>query len=214
MTSAGSSEEKETQRLEAFSDGVFAIAITLLVLEMKVPHDAGDGLGRALLHDWPSYLGFVTSFAVIGIMWINHHRIFRLLLRTDHRLLILNGVLLLGVTFVPYPTAVLASYLGHPGDRTAAMFYSGSFVVIAIAFNVLWRYMSSERAGLMRVPYDHPEVLATHSQYRLGPLFYLATLAIAFWNATASLIGNLALALFFAIPPPGPRPPVEPRTLT
>ena len=214
MTPAGGSEEKEPQRLEAFSDGVFAIAITLLVLEMKVPHDAGDGLGRALLDDWPSYLGFVTSFAVIGIMWINHHRIFRLLRRTDHTLLILNGLLLLGVTFVPYPTAVLASYLGHPGDRIAAMFYSGSFVVIAIAFNVLWRYMSSPRAGLMRVPHDHPEVLATHSQYRLGPLFYLVTFAIAFWNATASLIGNLALALFFAIPPAGPRAPAEPRTLS
>jgi len=99
---------------------------------------------------------------------------------------------------------VLATYLGHPGDRTAAMFYAGTFVLIAIAFNVLWRYMSSRRAGLMRVPHDHHEVLATHSQYRLGPFFYLATFAIAFWNATASLIGNLALALFFAMPPRAP----------
>src|SRR5262249_53515841 len=130
-----------------------------------------------------------------------------------HTLLILNGVLLLGVTFVPYPTAVLASYLGHPGDRTAAMFYSGSFVVIAIAFNVLWRYMSSPRADLMRVPRDHHEVLATRAQYQLGPLFYLATFALAFWNATASLVGNLALALFFAIPPSRSHPPTEPGTL-
>src|SRR5204863_6829827 len=118
-------DEKETQRLEAFSNGVFAIAITLLVLEMKVPHDAGLGLGRALLDGWPSYFGFLTSFATIGIMWINHHRIFRLVGRIDHTLLILNGLLLLGVTFVPYPTAVLATYLGHPGDRIAAAFYSG-----------------------------------------------------------------------------------------
>jgi uncharacterized membrane protein len=201
LTPAATPDEKETQRLEAFSDGVFAIAITLLVLEMKVPHEAGAALGQALLADWPSYLGFVTSFAVIGIMWVNHHRIFRLLARIDHLLLILNGVLLLGVTFVPYPTAVLASYLGHPGDKVAAMFYSGTFVLIAIMFNVLWRYMSSRRAGLLRVPPDHPEVLATHAQYRFGPLFYVATLALAFWSATASLVVNLATAIFFAIPP-------------
>jgi uncharacterized membrane protein len=201
-TPADTPDEKETQRLEAFSDGVFAIAITLLVLEMKVPHVTGDeGLDRALLADWPSYLGFVTSFAVIGIMWINHHRIFKLLRRMDHILLLLNGLLLLGVTFVPYPTAVMAAYVGHPGERVAAMFYSGTFVVIAVFFNILWRYMSSKRANLMRVPYDHPEVLATHAQYRFGPLFYVVTFAIAFWSGTASLIGNLATALFFAIPP-------------
>ncbi|MBI1795449.1 MAG: DUF1211 domain-containing protein [Candidatus Eisenbacteria bacterium] len=200
-TRAESADEKETQRLEAFSDGVFAIAITLLVLEFKVPRDAAARLGRALLADWPSYLGFLTSFATIGIMWINHHRIFGLVQRVDHMLLILNGLLLLGVTFTPYPTAVLASYLGHPGEKVAAAFYSGTFVCIAIAFNLLWRYMSSKRARLMRVAHDHPEVVATHAQYRFGPLFYVVAFAVAFWNATASLALNLAFAAFFAFPP-------------
>ena len=108
-------EEKETGRLEAFSDGVFAIAITLLVLELKVPdlNIAGTSpltLGKALLQQWPSYVGLVTSFFTILIMWVHHHAILRNVCRTDARLHFANGCLLLGVTFVPYPTSVLASY--------------------------------------------------------------------------------------------------------
>jgi uncharacterized membrane protein len=125
--------EKETARIEAFSDGVFAIAITLLVLEIKVPHEAGHDLWKLLLAQWPSYFAFVTSFATIGIMWLNHHRMFSLIARTNPMLLILNGVLLLGVTFVPYPTAVVAAYLGHDGARAAACFLAITYIGIAIA---------------------------------------------------------------------------------
>src|SRR5437867_4098529 len=91
-------DEKETARVEAFSDGVFAIAITLLILEIKVPPEAGTDLGRALLAEWPSFIAFVTSFATIGIMWLNHHRLFGLIGQVNHALLVLNGLLLLGVT--------------------------------------------------------------------------------------------------------------------
>src|SRR5690348_10117444 len=101
-------DARETARIEAFSDGVFAVAATLLVLDLKVPHDAagGQGLVRALAGEWPAYLAFVTSFAFIGIMWINHHRLFTLIRRSDNLLLVFNGLLLLGVTFVPFATAV------------------------------------------------------------------------------------------------------------
>jgi len=201
--SAETRDEKETARVEAFSDGVFAIAITLLILEIKVPHHAGVGLGRALLEEWPSYAAFVTSFATIGIMWINHHRLFTLIGRVSHSLLVLNALLLLGVSFVPFPTAVIAQYLGHPGERAAAQFYSGSFVVIAIFFNALWRYASwpGHRRRLLRVVHDDPTVLAIHAQYRMGPIFYVVALALAFWDARASMATNLLLALFFALPP-------------
>ena len=108
--------EKETGRLEAFSDGVFAIAITLLVLELKVPELAAAGvspttLGKALLQQWPSYIGLVTSFFTILIMWVHHHAILRNVRHTDAWLHFANGSLLLGITFVPYPTSVLATYL-------------------------------------------------------------------------------------------------------
>src|SRR5713226_10354308 len=127
----------ETQRVESFSDGVFAIAITLLVLELKVPPAGNSQLSTLLIRQWPSYVAFLASFAFIGIMWINHHRLFTLIRRSDHTLLVLNLLLLLGVTVVPFPTALLAAYLGHPEQRTAAIFYNSVFVVIAILFNVL-----------------------------------------------------------------------------
>jgi uncharacterized membrane protein len=104
-------EAKETGRLEAFSDGVFAIAITLLILEIKVPHaqelGPGTGLGAALLRLWPSYLAFVTSFATILGMWVHHHRLFTHIRRIDHTFLFWNGLLLFLVTVVPFPTGAL-----------------------------------------------------------------------------------------------------------
>ena len=112
--------EKETSRIEAFSDGVFAIAIALLILEIKVPTAEND-LAAQLLRQWPSYVAFVISFAFIGIMWINHHRLFTHIRRADNALMILNLALLLGVTAVPYPTAVLAQHLNRGGQRTAAI---------------------------------------------------------------------------------------------
>lgn len=132
-------EEKETGRLEAFSDGVFAIAITLLVLELKVPELSQTGgspaaLAKALLQQWPSYLGLVTSFFTVLIMWVHHHAILRNVCRTDAWLHFANGCLLLGVTFVPYPSSILARYLETPAAKMAMVFYAGTFVFMAICF--------------------------------------------------------------------------------
>src|SRR5205085_3749799 len=107
----------------------------------------------------------------------------------DHVLLVINTLLLLGVTFIPFPTAVIADYLGHPGELTAARFYAGTFVFTAIVFNLLWWYASSprNRTYLLGVAPDHPEVRAIHAQYRLGPLIYGACFVLAFWSAHDSL---------------------------
>ena len=131
----------DTTRLEAFSDGVFAIAITLLVLDLKVPREIAEGpsLGHVLLAQWPGYLAFVTSFLTILIMWVNHHRMFTLIGRCDHRLLFYNGLLLMGITLVPFPTSLVADSLRHDGERTAALVYNGTFIFIAICFNLSWR---------------------------------------------------------------------------
>jgi uncharacterized membrane protein len=103
----------ETSRIEAFSDGVFAIAITLLILEIKIPTPGSGRLSLQLMNQWPAYVSFLISFAFIGIMWINHHRLLTHIVRSDNTLLILNLVLL-GVVAVPFPTAVLAIHLGQP----------------------------------------------------------------------------------------------------
>jgi uncharacterized membrane protein len=192
---------RDTIRVEAFSDGVFAIAMTLLVLDIKVPHEIAppNTLLQALAHQWPVYLAFLTSFATILIMWINHHRLFAHIARCDDRLLFFNGFLLLGVVLVPFPTSLIAEYLGHPGQTTAAMIYNGTFIAIAICFNRLWR-SASKHGRLLHADHDRDAVAQITASYRLGPLSYAAALALAFVNVTASVVLNLALAVFYALP--------------
>jgi uncharacterized membrane protein len=184
----------ETARIEAFSDGVFAIAITLLVLELKVPFDGP--LSVALRRQWPSYIAFLLSFTFIGIMWVNHHRLFTQIRRADDGLLFLN-LLLLGVTVVPFPTSVLARHLGTAEGRTAAAVFNGTYVVIAIFFNVLWRYAIARR--LLHESESH-SVQAIARQYAVGPLLYLTCFLLSWWSVPFSLLLNLGLAIFFALP--------------
>lgn len=191
-------QEKETGRVEAFSDGVFAIAITLLVLEFKVPHldPASDrGLLRALLGLWPSLVAFLGSFIAILIMWINHHGLFRLFHKVDSPFLYANGFLLLMVTFVPFPTAVLAQYLGQPGARAAAAFYIGTFVVTGVAYNVLWRTAVKRRLLKSHVSEEH--VAKIQNGYRFGLAVYIAATVIAFWSATIGLGICLSLWIYW-----------------
>jgi uncharacterized membrane protein len=194
-------EEKETGRLEAFSDGVFAIAITLLVLELKVPQiEAAGGsaaaLGKALLRQWPSYVGLVTSFFTILIMWVHHHAILRVVRRTDAWLHFANGCLLLGVTFVPYPTSILASYLETPAAKMAAGFYSGTFVVIAICFYLFIR--AAFRKPLLSPSASEEFIAKTCHSYMFGPpLYSLATLA-AILDERLSLAICTVLWVFWA----------------
>ncbi len=196
---------RETARLEAFSDGVFAIAITLLVLEIRVPHLGEDAAGHELLAAlgrlWPSYLAYATSFATILIMWINHHRIFRCLRRVDHPLFILNGLLLLCITFVPFPTALLTEYLQRPAQGIAAAVYSGTFVVTAVIFNLLWHHVA--RSPRLQDPRINPRFVRQNTLgYVFGPLVYLAAFGLGFLSAALSLAVCLGLAVFFALPSP------------
>lgn len=200
------SEEKETGRLEAFSDGVFAIAITLLILQIPLPHEAKNGpsLLTQLGSQWALYLAYIVSFMTILIMWVNHHTIFRLIHRSDQLFLVLNGLLLMVITFVNYPLAILAESLQGPysnkldtDQHTAALFYSGTFIIIAIIYNVLWRYASHNRRLLSRSA--DPLIVETITrQYRFGPLFYAASFLLAFVSVWASLGLNLLLAVYFA----------------
>src|SRR5262249_17947143 len=135
----------ETSRIEAFSDGVFAIAITLLILEIKIPPVTQAPLSTQLLQQWPSYFAFLVSFLFIGIMWINHHRLFTHIRRADSGLLFLNLLLLLGVSALPFPTAVLAVHFSGSGAHAAAALFNGTCIAIAVFFNVLWRYAVSRK---------------------------------------------------------------------
>lgn len=189
----------ETARIEAFSDGVFAIAITLLILELQVPPQTPHGgLRSALINLWPSYLAFLASFMTIGIMWLNHHRLFTLINKNADGLIAFNLLLLLGITWLPFPTALLAEHLEgpHADQQAAALVYAGSFFAIAIVFNVMWRY-----ACRAKIVYEHLNVIAITKQYSLGPIMYAALVVVAFFSAEWCLVLSILFALYFALPP-------------
>lgn len=188
----------ETSRIEAFSDGVFAIAITLLILDVHVPTVAQGPLGTALRRQWPTYLAYLISFSFIGIMWVNHHRLFNHIRRSDNGLMFLNLLLLLGISVVPFPTALIAAHYYAPGRRLAAAVFNGTYVLIAIFFNILWRHIV--RGGLLDSAAQE-SAAAISRQYAFGPISYLVCLALTWVSVPASLLINIALAVFFAIPP-------------
>jgi uncharacterized membrane protein len=195
-------EEKETGRIEAFSDGVFAIALTLLILDIKVPSrdlPAGVNLLTALTRQWPSYFAFILGFATIAIMWINHHRLFSLIKRSNDPLMILNCLLLFIITFVPFPTALLSEYLGQPDERTAVLVYCGTSIVIAICFNLLWRYAAYKNRLLDRNS-DPASIAAISRSYLFGPLVYSIAFVLVFVSVALSLLLAFGLAIFFALP--------------
>jgi uncharacterized membrane protein len=198
----GTLERNETLRIEQFSDGVFAIAITLLVLGINVPKarelGAGGSLGPTLIKLWPHYLAFVTSFITILAKWVNHHRLFSFIQRTDHPFLYWNGLLLLFITFMPFPTALLAEYFLHPEARVAGAVFAGTYVASAFAFKGLWQH-ASKNGRLLAENVDDREIQQITMQYRYGPLLYLAAFALSFVSVGLSVGLCLFLAVFFAV---------------
>jgi uncharacterized membrane protein len=199
-TRLATDERHDVTRVEAFSDGVFAIAITLLVLNIRIPtvEDAGQGgLAGALLQQWPVYLAYLSSFITILIMWMGHHNLFRYIVRVDYPFLILNGLFLLGVTLVPVPTAILARFVASPPESgLAAALYSGMFFYLATLFNAMWIYATS--GSRLVEGYEMPRAIKL--RYAVGPLLYLVSLGLAFVSVKGSLAIYLILLLYYAWP--------------
>src|SRR5437773_10459498 len=145
-------------RLEAFADGVFAIAATLLIIDVGLPGSLDEPLREELLHLWPQYFAYVVSFLTIGIMWVNHHRIMRQLERVDEPFVFLNIGLLLCIAFVPFPTRVLAEFVRTDDGNAAAVLYGISMTVTAIFFGSAWCYASHGRRLLH--PHAHPRTVS------------------------------------------------------
>jgi uncharacterized membrane protein len=192
----------ETARIEAFSDGVFSIAITLLVLEIKVPPVARGGptLAAALWHQWPAFAGYVLSFVTIGIMWASHHTMFEHIRKSDHNFRMLNVLFLMFVSFLPYPTALAAQYLGEPtGRRTAVVLYAATFFAIALMWNAVWWY-AAWNDRLLGEHVDRLEVRAISRRYAIGPVSYALGVVLAFISPAACLIWLGVLAVFYLLP--------------
>jgi uncharacterized membrane protein len=190
---------KETARLETFADGVFAIAITLLVLEIHVPETGSTDLAGAILDQWPSFAAYVISFLTIGVMWVSHHQMFTLITRTTPTFLYLNVLFLLPVAFVPYPTALVAQHILEPDARTVAvLIYGAVSVLIALMFNVLWAYASTR--DLLREGPTREQMVQVARGFRLGPLAYLAATITALINPFVSMAAFAALAVYWMLP--------------
>src|ERR671927_1341204 len=185
----------ETGRVEAFSDGVFAIAITLLILAVGIEQSIAKGsVEHQLLHLWPAYIAYGVSFLTVGIMWVNHHQVFRHFARVDRPLLLLNILLLMCISFTPFPTRVVAEHAHDDPDReAAAVLYGGTMTLTAICFFAVWFYGSRR---LLRPDTDMREVSGITRSYLPGAPTYALATAIAFVSSIASLIIFGALAVF------------------
>jgi uncharacterized membrane protein len=186
-----------TNRLEAFSDGVFAIAITLLVLELNVP--TGDHLWHDLKEEWPSFAAFFVSFWVIGIIWVNHHGVLDHLGRADRPILYLNLLLLLTVVFIPFPTALLADHLKSGADENvAALIYSATFFAMGASFGFLWTYIARHRE-LLGVELTDDQVKRTTARFLIGNPIYAVAVAISLISPAVVLVIIALLALYYAV---------------
>jgi uncharacterized membrane protein len=188
--------------LEAFSDGVFAIAITLLVLEIKVP-PPDTALGAELLHLWPSYLAYVVSFLVIGAIWINHHAMFQHIVRVDGTLLLLNVLHLMPIAFLPFPTAVLAEAFHRGTDEpVAAAFYGGILTVVGIFVTAMWRY-AAHGHRLLDTHLTVKEARQIGRRFLIGPIIYAIATLIALVVPWLALLLYIFLNVFFLLPRQG-----------
>jgi uncharacterized membrane protein len=195
----GVAERGDTGRLEAFSDGVFAIAITLLILEVRVEQSPEESLAAALHHALPEIGAYAASFLQIGIMWANHHALFRLIGRVDQLLILVNLLLLGCVSFLPLPTRLLAEHTRGADARTAMLLYGGTLTANAIAFNLIWRRVV--HAGLL-VDGVHPAFIRdVDVRYLIGLVAYAAATLVALVSPLTAVLLTVALALMFLLGP-------------
>jgi uncharacterized membrane protein len=203
----------DSSRLEAFSDGVFAVAITLLALNLAVggpgPHQAS--LADQLAAHWPAFAAYAVSFATIGIIWVNHHMLFRNFSQIDRTLLFLNLLLLFFVVTIPFATSTLAAYLRSGGQDAslAAAIFQGVFVGMSVSFAGLFWW--GIRRGHTKTSFTPDSARRATIRFGIGNVFYLAAIGVAFLSATASLVVSALVAVYYIFEhtPPGEASPPD-----
>jgi uncharacterized membrane protein len=186
----------ETTRTEAFSDGVFAIAITLLVLDIGVSQSELHDLWHGIAHQWPAYLGYATSFITIGGIWLAHHGVFRRLRYANNAVMRINLALLMAVAFLPFPTRLMAEALREPesSERAAVIFYGASLLVISLLFAALWRAAASDRQ-LLQPEVSDAEVRAIGRATTPSIGFYAVAMVLALVAPKIAAFGYLVVAI-------------------
>jgi uncharacterized membrane protein len=196
---AQSFEENQTGRLEAFSDGIFAFAITLLVLGLYDPTTRGiSDLLQGLLAEWPSLVALATSFLTILVMWMTHHNMFNYVTRLNRRFMFLNSLILLFITLTPFTTLIVAEHLRDLNATTATAVYAANFLLIAVAWNILWHH-ASDHQRLLGKSVSRMQVTAIKRQYYVGPALYALAFGLAFIDAIVSIVIIILVAAFYGI---------------
>ncbi len=193
------SRQRETDRLESFSDGIFAFGITLLVLNLYDPMTRGStDLLRGLADEWPAFFAFATSFMTILVMWINHHNMFNYIHRVSREFMLLNGLLLFFVVLTPFTTLLVSEHLVLKDSHTAAGIYAGSFVALAIVWNILWQN-ATHHHNLIGAEIPQVQIDRITREYIFGPAFYGAAFVIAFFSAVVAVVAVIMIAVFYAV---------------
>ena len=193
--------QKETLRIETFSDGVFCIAVTLLSIEIGVEvHGAvtNKELTHALLAKWPLYLAYVISFINVLLAWIGHHGLFKMLHRSDNSIMITNGLLMMLVALVPFPTKTLGEFLLTGGFKSAVIFYTAYFVLISIAFRLLW-YAATRKAGILMHDVTEKQIKLTTRNENIGILCNTIIFAVAFINPWLALAFSFVMWVYWLV---------------
>src|SRR5690348_470408 len=192
-------DDRDTGRIEAFSDGVIAVAITLLILDVHVPN-VQTGLLQALLKQWPTYLGYVTSFLVITIFWANHHNMFRHIQQVDYALLLINSLFLMCIAFIPFVTALLTKYIASPTEQhTAAIVYGATLLLNGILFITIWWY-AVWRRRLVRSDLDTQTVHRITKGYLFGLPFWVLAIVLSLIDVKLSLAFYIVINLMYLLP--------------
>ena len=185
-------------RVEAFSDGVFAVAATLLIFNVQIDKTAAGGLLAALLAAWPKYAAYVASFLTIGVMWMNHHGLFGRIARLDRVLVFLNLLLLMAIVFLPFPTAQLGANILVPRDaNAAASLYAINASVIAVLFGAVWTY-ALNRPQLLSPEVDREAAMRAWPRFSVGTVVYLACIPLGQFSPIAVVVVCAAIAVYYA----------------
>ena len=200
----GYDEEGSTLRLEAFSDGVFAIAITLLILEIKVPSAETlnhQTLAHYLVQQWPKYFAYCLSFLIIGIYWTNHHYLFKLFRRTDHYFNLINIAFLMSIAFLPYPTDILGEFISEPEHRKFAItFYAFGIWLPAFTWCMVWFY-AKNRKRIIDQRLTKSFIDSLSRQYVLSNAFYIIAFIVSLFSPLISMGICVGLTLLYLLPP-------------
>jgi uncharacterized membrane protein len=196
-----------TGRIQSFSDGVFAIAITLLVLDLGVPASSFDDLWSGIAHEWPAYLAYVTSFITIGALWMAHHALFRCLRYADATVMRLNLLLLMAVSFLPFPTELMAKAIRDTNaERAAVIFYGATLLASSILLRVLWGTLAG-RPDLLDSNVSPEDIKANLNAATPNIGFYAGVIVLALLVPKVAAFGYLVIAIVAVWRARGDEPP-------